>query len=111
MAMRYELDASLLGRRALMLSQDRLELMHVAERLRRERRDDVAELQVRVAERAAAPERPEEDRADHRPLPSQGNHDDRPHVARFRACPHALERRIRHGVGNEHRLARRRRRA
>ena len=99
-----ELGLALRLDRVFLIAKQRLEPMRVPQRFRGERRHDLAEADVRVREGLGVAIRAEEDRADHRALPSNRHDDDRPHVAHVERRFDALERRIGPRIGDEHRL-------
>ena len=107
---RHERDALqvgvvLAGRGVLLIAQQFLETVRVAQRLGGERRDDLAEPHVGIRERLGVAVGAQEDGADHVALPLNRHDDDRAHVARVELRFDAAQRRIVRGVGNEHRLA------
>ena len=108
---RYQRDALELRATPRLLSivarpEQRLEAMRVAQGLRRERRDHLAEANVTLGERLGLPLRSQEDCADNRRPPTDRNDDDRSHVAHVerRAC--VLQHRIVRRVGDEYGVAR-----
>ena len=84
----------------------RFEALRVAQRLRRERCDDLAEADVAVGKRCGVPLGAEEDRPDHCPPPPDRDDDDRLHVAQVEQRFDVREHRVVRGVRNEHRLPR-----
>ena len=86
--------------------QQRLEAMGVAERLRRERGNHLAEADVALGERLGLPLGPQENRADDRRPRTDRDDDDRSHVAQVERRARVLQHRIVRRVGNEHGVAR-----
>ena len=80
--------------------------MGVAERLRRERGDYLAEADVALGERLGFPLGPQKDRADDRRPRTDRNDDDRSYVAQVERRARVLQHRIVRRVGNEHGIAR-----
>ena len=108
---RHERDALkvaafLRGERVLLVAHHRLEPVRVEQRLGRERRDDLAEADVRLGERLRIAVGTQEDRADRGRLPSNRQDDDRTDVARVELFADRLEVGVGGRVGNEHRVAR-----
>jgi hypothetical protein len=100
-----QLGAALRHGDVLLAAEQGLEAVRVAQRLCRERCDRLREAHVGVAERLGVTFGAEEDRADHRALPPDGQHDDRAHVSHLEGGLDALELRVVRRVGDEHRLA------
>jgi len=86
--------------------QQRLEAMGVAERLRRERGDHLAEADVALGERLGLPLGPQEDCADDRRPRTDRYDDDRSHVAQVERRARVLQHRIVRRIGNEDGVAR-----
>lgn len=101
-----EIRAPLASRRFLLILEQRLEAVCVAERFRGQRRDDLAKANVGVRERFGVAIGAEENRADDGRLPLDRHDDDRPHVARVERALDRPELRIARRIRNEHRLAR-----
>ena len=80
--------------------------MRIAQRLGRERCDDLAEADVGVGEGLGVAVGAQEDRADDRGLPPDGHDHDRADVAGVEGALDAAQRGVRGGVRDEHRLAR-----
>jgi hypothetical protein len=87
-------------------TEQRLEPVSVAERLRGERRDHLAEAHVALRERLGLALGAEEDRTDDGRPPSNRHHDDRPHVPHVQRGTGVLQHWVVRRVGNEHRVAR-----
>ena len=87
-------------------SQQRLEAMGVAERLRRERGDHLAEADVALGEWLGLPFGPEEDRANDRRPRTDRYDDDRSHIAQVERGARVLQHRIVRRIGNEDGVAR-----
>jgi hypothetical protein len=100
-----QLTAALRLRHVVRVAQHRLEAVCIAQRLGRQRRDDLTEADVRVRERRRLALRAEKDRADDRALPPNGHDDDRAHIAQMQRVAHAAKHRVGCGVGDEDRLA------
>src|SRR3569623_3781926 len=79
-----QLAAALLLLLRLLSGEQRLEAVRVAERVRGERRDHLAETDVAVGERRGLALRAKKNCADHRPAPTNRHDDDRAHVAERR---------------------------
>ena len=87
-------------------AKQRLEPMRVSQRLRRERRDDLAEPNVALGERLRFALGAQENRADDRRAPTDRYDDDRAHVAQVERSAGILQHWIVRRVGDEHRVAR-----
>jgi hypothetical protein len=99
-----QLIPALRGRDITLRPDQRLESMCVAQRLCRERRDRLTEPDIRLGERTRVllrSQRTEEDRADNRAFPPDGQHDDRAHIPHRERRLDALEHRLLRGVGDE----------
>lgn len=101
-----QFGAALRVRHVLRRADHGLEPVGIAQGLRSQRGDDLAEADVAVGECVALALGAEEDRADDRPAPADRYHDDRADVAEVERLLHAGQRRVVRGIGDEHRLAR-----
>ena len=101
-----QLGAALRFDGVFLVAKQRLEPVRVAQRFGGERRHHLAEADVGIGERLGVAVGAEENCPDDRALPPDGHDDDRAYVAHVERRLDALQRRVGHGVGDEHRLAR-----